>query len=281
MAGTCAGVVLLIFMGFSRVYLGVHSINQVIFGTLLGITFAFLGHYKVKPLFLSSPEYLYSDTGGSKYGVTCLSHFKAMIYGYFIPMLIATMILLTADDMAFYHTNEWRYRNINAGCSEDDLKPVNSLHYLHFQRAGVIAICAGAFVGQFFEYRWFINTGIMNNSPWLWYKSQTPKILIRLAITSALLIICFAPRLFTGSMATIVSDDYQFSQALLYSIFDITLPCFAASFVAFGLLRFIFHKMKLDNEMASQGEFQTREQYLREIGLEFTNAGHRSQAKKQ
>ena len=70
MAATCIGISLIIFMAFSRVYLGVHSINEVIFGTILGATFSLIGHYKIKPLFLAMPELLYFDSEGSKYRVT-------------------------------------------------------------------------------------------------------------------------------------------------------------------------------------------------------------------
>jgi len=39
-------------MALSRVTMGAHTLNEVLFGTLIGITFAWIGHYKVKPLFL-------------------------------------------------------------------------------------------------------------------------------------------------------------------------------------------------------------------------------------
>lgn len=65
MAVTCIGIVVLIFMGFSRIYLGVGTYNEVLFGSLLGLTIALIGHFKVKPLFLALPEMLYCDIEGS------------------------------------------------------------------------------------------------------------------------------------------------------------------------------------------------------------------------
>ena len=61
MAATCIGVTFLIFMGFSRVYLGANSYNQVTFGTIIGAVFALIGHYRIKPVFLALPEMLYTD----------------------------------------------------------------------------------------------------------------------------------------------------------------------------------------------------------------------------
>ena len=131
MAATCIGVTFLIFMGFSRVYLGAHAINQVIFGVLLAITFALVGHYKVKPIFLDMPEYLYSDMEGSKYQVTLMSYVKSMIFGLVLPMILASLVLLMKVDMAFYHSNTWNYRHTNAGCSTDELKDSHITYYFH------------------------------------------------------------------------------------------------------------------------------------------------------
>ena len=110
MAATCLGVTFLIFMGFSRVYLGAHSYNQVLFGTMLGATLALIGHFRVKPVFLSLPELLYSDEGGSKYRVTVMSYLKTLTMGLLTPMILAGCILLMHSDRAFYHSNQWNYR---------------------------------------------------------------------------------------------------------------------------------------------------------------------------
>lgn len=42
-------------MALSRVYLGAHTLNEVLFGTLIGFTMAFIGHLHVKPLFWKLP----------------------------------------------------------------------------------------------------------------------------------------------------------------------------------------------------------------------------------
>ena len=38
-------------MALSRVYLGAHTLNEVLHGALIGSTLAAIGHYKVKPSF--------------------------------------------------------------------------------------------------------------------------------------------------------------------------------------------------------------------------------------
>jgi len=65
MVGTCLIITGLIFMGQSEVYFGGGSYNEVVFGALLGLTLAFIGHCKVKPFFLNMPETLYSAGDGS------------------------------------------------------------------------------------------------------------------------------------------------------------------------------------------------------------------------
>jgi membrane-associated phospholipid phosphatase len=45
MALMAAGSVFIIFMGFSRVYLGAHSYNEVMFGATLGFTLACVLHF--------------------------------------------------------------------------------------------------------------------------------------------------------------------------------------------------------------------------------------------
>lgn len=69
MALTALMFVYFIMMAFSRMYLGAHTLNQVIYGGLWGITLAIVMHFKVKPLFLSLPEKLYTNRegNGSKY----------------------------------------------------------------------------------------------------------------------------------------------------------------------------------------------------------------------
>ena len=51
MALTAIGAIYLILLAISRVYLGAHSWNQVLFGALIGSFLAFIGHYTFKSFF--------------------------------------------------------------------------------------------------------------------------------------------------------------------------------------------------------------------------------------
>ena len=134
----------------------------------------------------------------------------------------------------------------------------------------MIALACGAFLGQLFEYRVFVNTGVMNTSAWLWYRTSPVKIVARLVLTTVFLSLSLIPMLFATSMEQMVADDSIFGKALVHSIFYIIIPYFTASFMAFGLLRYAFHRMKLDNEESHRLEFQTREQFLKSVGLELS-----------
>ena len=88
----------------------------------------------------------------------------------------------------------------------------------------------------------------MNNSAWLWYRTNPIKIIIRLILTTALLSLALLPMFFAQRMEDMVSDEYLFGKALVHSLFFIKIPYFIASFLTFGLLRYFFYKVRLDND---------------------------------
>jgi len=100
------------------------------------------------------------------------------------------------EDRAFYYSPEWKNRQTQAGCGAEDLTMHHSLYFFHFKEAGSIALAAGAFFGQFFEYRFLVNSRMMDSSAWLWYRTDPVKVIIRLALTGLILAICMLPTKF-------------------------------------------------------------------------------------
>ena len=93
MAASAALLCFFIFLGFSRIYLGASTLNQVIFGVSIGVVFAFIGHFKIKHMFLKMPEYYYSNIGGSSFKVGCLSYLAALFFCFLIPTGLAYAFL--------------------------------------------------------------------------------------------------------------------------------------------------------------------------------------------
>ena len=96
-------------MGLSRAYLGAHSFNQIIFGALLGVTFAVIGHNWIKPLFLNLPEHVMGIQHGRRtYFVGCSRYLLTIFFGLFFPWFVSLFVLSFKSDRAFYHTVEYR-----------------------------------------------------------------------------------------------------------------------------------------------------------------------------
>ena len=101
MAASAALLCFFIFLGFSRVYLGASSLNQAVFGFTIGVVLAFIGHFKVKSMFLNMPEYYYSNIGGSAFKVGCKSYLGILFFCLLIPFGLAYGIFFLK-----YHVSE-------------------------------------------------------------------------------------------------------------------------------------------------------------------------------
>jgi hypothetical protein len=63
---TVALALFFIFLAISRVFLGEHSYNQVFFGSQLGIAFAVILHFLVKPIVKKFPSWVRQRYGIQK-----------------------------------------------------------------------------------------------------------------------------------------------------------------------------------------------------------------------
>ena len=154
-------------MGMSRVYLGAHTLNEVVFGTAIGTTMAAICHSKVKPLFLRLPEMLYSREEEEKYDISIWTYTIAFFSTFVIPMGIASLTLFLRyedNESALYTSKEWMKRMENSGCKADTIDPAIILHYRHFEHSAIIAVATGAIFGQLFEHQFLANRGKMNSS---------------------------------------------------------------------------------------------------------------------
>lgn len=158
-------------MGFSRVYLGVHTYNEVLFGASLGTVLAFIGHYQVKPFFLHLPERLYSDEGGSKYRIRLRDYFGVCLACFLIPLFYATLIFMIREMLGsnkFITSVEFQRRLKSSGCPIVMTRLYNIGHFKHFSNSGAIVSVAGSICGQLFEWQFLVNSGKLNTSLWSW-----------------------------------------------------------------------------------------------------------------
>ena len=193
------GITYLILMGFSRVYLGVHTYNEVLFGAALGTVLAIIGHYQIKPFFLSLPERLYSNQQGSKYRVHLKDYFGICLATFVIPLFLANLVFLSREILGsntFITSAEFKRRLVDSGCPIVMTRLYNIGHFKHFSNSGAIVSVAGSICGQLFEWQFLVNAGKLNTSLWSWQSTSPFKTFLRFLVASILISVCASPYLF-------------------------------------------------------------------------------------
>ena len=146
---TLALIIAIPIMALSRVYLGAHTLNEVLHGTLIGSTLALIGHYKVRPIVMRFNSML--ATQSETYNVRLMSYVLVDVITFGIPMSLACLTLyMRYDDTGkdgLYESKEWLQRMRQSGCNAETLDRAIILHYRHFEHAAVVAIATGAFYG--------------------------------------------------------------------------------------------------------------------------------------
>ena len=136
MAASAATLCFLIFLTFSRVYLGASSLNQTLFGVSLGALLAFIGHFCVKIYFLDMPEYYYTNIGGSAFRVKCCSYLTVFVLCLILPTglaygIFALKFYLMDQDKKLHNDVIWRDVMLKSGCEPEWLALTHSLQHWH------------------------------------------------------------------------------------------------------------------------------------------------------
>ena len=110
----------------------------------------------------------------------------ALLVTFVIPITVATLMFIYRKDdneRELILSTTWKNRMDKSGCKPTDLDPVIILHNRHFEHSGIIVLATGALFGQLFESQVMVNTGRLNASQWLWYKTSTSMIAARSLLT--------------------------------------------------------------------------------------------------
>ena len=235
MALTVGLILFILFLALSRVFLGEHSYNQVLFGSSLGIVLAFGLHFTVKPLIKKMPQLLRETSA-------LLPLVAILTLGLVMPLCLAFGLyqLLGVSET---HPASQDLR-LQVFCTSGDSDP----HALSITRdtnalakTGVVGFLLGALLGQLFEIK--VLGSSLNLHYYQWTQSSKGKMGIRFLISGIIFGICEVPYL-------VISTHVPIEQVYYLWLVKYLLPCFLSSFVMFAFARLIFYKLNLVNDQA-------------------------------
>jgi len=233
MAVTCALMIDLIFVCLSRVYLGAHSYDQVIFGTSLGVVLIFILHFFASDRLKNFVQELKVP----KKGNVSSNVSKVVLLMTFLVTLVLPLLLsycLWKYKLAHHVPNEEWNQRIRTSCN---MMITEETYYdTSFFMSGIICMTSGALFGTFFE----IKCVKINLADDTWHQSALWKTALRVAISYSLLLIFGLP--------LYLMDVKELSKNTLpFTYFCFCLPTFLYLFFLFGISRKLFQSLRLIN----------------------------------
>lgn len=220
---------------------------------------------------------LHSSSEEEKYDVNRWTYFYTFMGTFVMPMALATLTIFLRyddDESALYTSKEWLDRMEKSGCKADTLDPAIILHFRHFEHSAIVAVATGSLFGQFYEHQAFANTGKLNSSQWLWYRTSLPVSIGRCVLTLLITGPVMAIRFFTPAIVFSMKDGYPLIARVLVNLCLVQfVPFFFTAFVAFAFLRVIFTKLRLDNADAIGKEFDQQENYFVQSDIQSIELG--------
>ena len=206
----------------SRVYLGAHSINQVIYGTGVGIISALFMHYSVKPQVY---KHLYNLSSISP---ARTNYVPFVLNSTFVFVMTQLIPFLTYWYVVNYTTIPQLYMdNLLSKCPAQTITKV--FHERAFPYIGKTTLAFGAYIGILIQHRFF-TTNCTN-------KTEFWKSLIRFAFTY---LICWV---FLWQLQFV-----DWSQDIISLYFNKTvIPCGGAAFLLCSVTDCAFEQMGLLN----------------------------------
>jgi hypothetical protein len=130
-------------MGFARIYLGVHSIDQVVYGFLIGIWSAFYFHYCLRENIIKHIHFLIQNKEATLHRLNYKKYLAFSTSLFLFGMLSQLVVYLIVDNV-FTPPARW-VLNLNFKCGTT---PVNqSFDKKSMVQAGVFSVGYGAYLG--------------------------------------------------------------------------------------------------------------------------------------
>jgi len=238
---TFALIAFIFLVGFSRVFLGEHGINQVVYGGSVGTFFAIIMHFRVKPYFDQLPQLF----GNLKRRIAThtnqpLSWVSFYVLVFFIMTVVPLVVSVTiwSIQKANHHLEpEWVVR-IDQFCPVRHGMAAASQFDAVLMQTSIIALASGCLLGGLYELKFHPHTA----GDYQWYHTSGLKTFGRILITSLVSLFIILPMSFAS-----VEDE---AGVLVTTFVTFLVPMFVGPFLLFAFGRTLFDFLKLSNPVS-------------------------------
>lgn len=212
-------------IGFARLYVGVHSIDQIIYGWQLGIWLAYYFNFCLRDFIIHHITYLVVRSHQNKLNTKKYVVWSSVVF--IVVFSVQWIDYLIVED-TFVVPQEW-IDNLALQCGSRDQN--NTLQYKSLVYAGLCALAYGAYLGVLVHKHYY---GIMWRHM---FRTNWKKFLLRYLVMGAMALPFGLPFLLIPWSAPL----------WVLLIFKTLLPTFAVSFVIFGFSHYFFERFGLIN----------------------------------